>query len=170
MTVIVRSRTATHSFFAVAYLSALVSAGCGFAGFIGAVDGGPLPVADGASGPDASAAPDGGPAGNDGGSAGIDSGTVGAPDAGDPLAAARSQCVQIINSYRASLSPPSPPLAEALAEESCVDQQAKADYTANQPHYAFGRCGEYAQDECPGLGRGRASVCPWLHSRASTHH
>jgi hypothetical protein len=69
----------------------------------------------------------------------------------DPLAAARAQCVQIINQDRASLSPASPPLTEASAsDESCVDGQAKADYTANVPHSAFGQCQESAQDECPG--------------------
>jgi len=72
-------------------------------------------------------------------------------DSGDPLASARAQCVQIINQDRASLSPQSPALTEAsAAEESCVDGQAKADYTANKPHDAFGQCQEFAQDECPG--------------------
>jgi hypothetical protein len=72
------------------------------------------------------------------------------PDAGDSLAAARAQCVQIINQYRATLSPPSPALQEYTAEESCVDGQAQADYTANTAHSAFGMCKERAQDECPG--------------------
>jgi hypothetical protein len=72
-------------------------------------------------------------------------------DSGDPLAAARAQCVQIINQDRASLSPPSPALTEAsAADETCVDGQAKADYEANTPHDAFGQCKEFAQDECPG--------------------
>jgi hypothetical protein len=31
-----------------------------------------------------------------------------------------------------------------------VDAQAQADYTADTPHFAFGRCSESAQDECPG--------------------
>jgi hypothetical protein len=80
----------------------------------------------------------------------------GSPDGGsgggsDPLSAARSECVQIINQYRATLSPPSPALKEAsAAEEQCVDGQAKADYEANTAHSAFGKCHEFAQDECPG--------------------
>jgi hypothetical protein len=71
-------------------------------------------------------------------------------DSGDALAAARAQCVQIINQDRASLTPPSPPLQEATtAQESCVDGQAQADFTANTAHSAFGQCKENAQDECP---------------------
>jgi hypothetical protein len=68
----------------------------------------------------------------------------------DPLAAARAQCVQIINQDRASLSPPSPALTEATSSESCVDGQAQADSTSGKPHSAFGNCQESAQDECPG--------------------
>jgi hypothetical protein len=71
-------------------------------------------------------------------------------DAGDSLAAARALCVQIINMDRATLSPPSPALTESTADESCVDQQAQADYKANTAHSAFGMCNEFAQDECPG--------------------
>jgi hypothetical protein len=81
---------------------------------------------------------------------GEDTGNTGV-DAGDPLAAARAQCVSIINQYRATLSPPSPALTEAPeSKELCVDGQAKADYASNTPHSAFGKCGEWAQDECPG--------------------
>jgi hypothetical protein len=79
-----------------------------------------------------------------------DAGAAPAGDGGDALAAARTQCVQIINQDRATLSPPSPPLTEDTAEESCVDGQAKADYQANMAHSAFGNCHEFAQDECPG--------------------
>jgi hypothetical protein len=68
----------------------------------------------------------------------------------DPLAAARVQCVQIINTYRATLDPPSPPLMENTTSESCVDMQAQADSMANTAHSAFGMCQEFAQDECPG--------------------
>ena len=70
-------------------------------------------------------------------------------DGGDALAAARAQCVQIINQDRATLSPPSPPLQEDTAEEACVDGQAQADFQANTAHSAFRKCGESAQDECP---------------------
>jgi hypothetical protein len=74
---------------------------------------------------------------------------AGAGDGGDALAAARAQCVQIINMDRATLSPASPALVEDTAEEACVDGQAQADYQANTAHSAFGNCKESAQDECP---------------------
>ena len=75
---------------------------------------------------------------------------AGGADAGDPLAAARAQCVQIINQDRATLSPPSPPLTESTKDEACVDQQAQLDFQANTAHSAFGKCAEFAQNECPG--------------------
>jgi len=79
-----------------------------------------------------------------GGSSGSSSGAV------DPsVTAARQQCVQIINMYRATLSPASPPLTEDTMDEACVDTQAHADYTAMTPHSAFGSCYEGAQNECP---------------------
>ncbi len=87
--------------------------------------------------------------GSSGGGGGGSSGGGGDGGAADPIAAARAQCVQIINMYRATLSPPSPPLTERTASESCVDQQAQADSSA-MPHSAFGMCKESAQDECPG--------------------
>ncbi|HEX8792842.1 MAG TPA: CAP domain-containing protein [Polyangiaceae bacterium] len=77
-----------------------------------------------------------------GGSSGSSSG------GGDPLAAARQQCVQTINSYRATVG--SAPLTENTSEESCVDGQAKADEMSMTPHSAFGMCQEFAQNECPG--------------------
>lgn len=101
------------------------------------------------SGSSGSGSSSSGSSGSGSGSSGSGS-SGGTEDAGDPLAAARAQCVQIINQDRATLSPPSPPLTEATSEESCVDGQAQADYAANTPHAAFGQCQEYAQDECPG--------------------
>ncbi len=74
---------------------------------------------------------------------------TGSGDGGDALAAARAQCLQIINQDRATLNPPSPPLQEDTAEEACVDGQAQADFQANTAHSAFGKCKESAQDECP---------------------
>ncbi len=79
-----------------------------------------------------------------------DASSGGGADASDALAAARAQCVQIINMDRATLTPASPPLTEDTAEEACVDGEAQADYTANTAHSAFGNCSrESAQDECP---------------------
>jgi hypothetical protein len=81
--------------------------------------------------------------------AAADASSGGSGDGGDALAAARAQCVQIINMDRATLNPPSPPLVEDTADEACVDGQAQADYMANTAHSAFGNCKEHAQDECP---------------------
>lgn len=83
---------------------------------------------------------------------------AGGSDAGNSVAAARAQCVQIINQYRATLSPPSPALQEDTGEESCVDGQAQADYQANTAHSAFGMCKERAQDECPGWAGPPSSI------------
>ena len=90
--------------------------------------------------PDASPAP-----GTDAGDASLAPGT----DGGAALAAARAQCVQILNQDRATLSPASPPLAEDTANEACVDGQAQADFTANMAYSAFGKCRESAANECP---------------------
>lgn len=57
-------------------------------------------------------------------------------------------CVDTINGYRATLG--LAPYARWQSNESCVDGQALADGTANSPHSAFGDCGEWAQNECPG--------------------
>ena len=43
-----------------------------------------------------------------------------------------------------------PPYARWKNEESCVDGQAKSDSESGTAHGAFGKCGEWAQDECPG--------------------
>ncbi len=57
-------------------------------------------------------------------------------------------CVEIINQYRASIGRPA--LARWSAAEGCVEDQGFADHATGQPHSAFGRCGEWAQNECPG--------------------
>jgi hypothetical protein len=61
---------------------------------------------------------------------------------------ARQDCVDTINMYRATLG--LAPYARWTADETCTDGQAEADGMANSPHSAFGQCGEWAQDECPG--------------------
>jgi hypothetical protein len=155
-----RSRWATL-YLGGPFVTALASiAACGGGGSSAGVDGGAgeggthVQVASdagggGATGQDASL-PDTGPTGPAGDTGSDGAATDGSGDGGDPLAAARAQCVQIINQDRASLTPPSPPLTEGTAEEAaCVDGQAEADFTANTPHSAFGTCNEFAQDECP---------------------
>ena len=57
-------------------------------------------------------------------------------------------CVDTINQYRATLN--LPPYQRWKADESCTDGQALADSISGVPHSAFGKCGEYAQNECPG--------------------
>ncbi len=59
-----------------------------------------------------------------------------------------SDCVDYINSLRATNGLPA--LARWAEAESCADGEAKSDSETGQAHGAFGTCGEYAQDECPG--------------------
>jgi hypothetical protein len=69
-------------------------------------------------------------------------------DAGDPFAPARKECVKTINMYRATLS--LPPLQRWCGNAVCEDKQPAQDAAKNTPHSAFGTCGEFAQNECPG--------------------
>ena len=103
-----------------------------------------------------------GSGGSSGGSTSSSGGGSGSSSGGstDPLTAARQQCVQTINDYRATVN--SAPLAENTAEESCVDGQAQADAKANTPHSAFGNCQEFAQDECPGWPGPPASIMGYM--------
>ena len=57
-------------------------------------------------------------------------------------------CVDDINAFRATLG--LPPYARWNAEEACASDEAAKDAAANQAHSAFGQCGEFAQNECPG--------------------
>jgi hypothetical protein len=57
-------------------------------------------------------------------------------------------CVDIINQYRASIGRPA--LERWTAAEECVEDQGFADMQSGTPHSAFGQCGEWAQNECPG--------------------
>ena len=74
---------------------------------------------------------------NDGGGGG---------DAGD--GSAEQLCVDTINQYRATLGLPA--YQRWSAEESCADGQAQSDSQSGTAHGAFGKCGESAQNECPG--------------------
>ena len=75
----------------------------------------------------------------------VDTGPV---DPGDPYASARVTCVDEINKYRATEG--KPPYAGWSSANSCVDGEAKADSISGVAHSAFGKCGEFAQNECPG--------------------
>ncbi|WP_434422472.1 CAP domain-containing protein [Nannocystis pusilla] len=75
-----------------------------------------------------------------------DPGSTGDP--GDPYEQARQLCVDTINMYRATLG--LPPYQRWTDAESCSDGEAAADGQSGTPHGAFGMCGEFAQNECPG--------------------
>ncbi len=57
-------------------------------------------------------------------------------------------CVDTINTYRATLG--LPPFQRWTAAESCSDKEALSDATTMKTHGAFGSCGEWGQNECPG--------------------
>jgi hypothetical protein len=67
---------------------------------------------------------------------------------GDANAALRTQCVDAINTYRATLG--LPPYAAWSEQGSCSDQSAAADAKTGTAHGSFGKCTEMAQNECPG--------------------
>jgi len=58
------------------------------------------------------------------------------------------KCVDLINQHRASIG--LPPLARWSEAEMCSDAEAKSDSETGMAHGAFGKCGEFAQNECPG--------------------
>lgn len=66
----------------------------------------------------------------------------------DPFAAARARCLQRINEYRAKAK--SGPVSARADREACADSQAQSDAAKNTAHGSFGKCGETAQNECPG--------------------
>ena len=68
--------------------------------------------------------------------------------AGSSSSTAEGLCVNTINDYRASVGVPA--LARWYSAEPCVDDQAYSDSQSGQAHGAFGQCGEWAQNECPG--------------------
>ena len=67
-------------------------------------------------------------------------------------------CFDTINQYRASIG--RPPYQRWTSAESCVDGQAKSDSESGTAHGAFGACGEFAQDECPGWPGPDATMIP----------
>jgi hypothetical protein len=71
---------------------------------------------------------------------------------------AQQLCVDIINQYRATLGRPA--LARWTSAEACSDGEAKSDSQTGKPHGAFGQCGEYGQNECPGWSGPPQSLLP----------
>lgn len=57
-------------------------------------------------------------------------------------------CVDVINMYRASIGVA--PVSRWVDAEVCSNGEAESDSMTGQAHGAFGSCGEFAQNECPG--------------------
>lgn len=79
------------------------------------------------------------------GTSGGTSGTSGTTPAGTTPA---EICVATINDYRKTKN--LAPYARWDTAEACTDGQAKSDGSTGAAHGAFGKCGEHAQNECPG--------------------
>jgi hypothetical protein len=71
---------------------------------------------------------------------------------------ATQACVDTINQYRSSIG--LPPYGRWTSGETCVNGQAQADSQSGTAHSAFGQCGEFAQNECPGWPGPPASMIP----------
>lgn len=71
---------------------------------------------------------------------------TGNPD--NPYDAAAQHCVDTINMYRATLD--LPPYQRWIEAEVCSGEEAESDSMTGTAHGAFGQCGEWAQNECPG--------------------
>lgn len=57
-------------------------------------------------------------------------------------------CVATINEYRKTKG--LAPYARWTDAEACTDGESQSDATTLKGHGAFGKCGEFAQNECPG--------------------
>jgi len=76
---------------------------------------------------------------------------------GDPNSAA-AVCVDTINQYRAMKGLAA--YARWTETETCADSEAGSDATTTRAHGAFGKCGEVAQNECPGWPGPPAMMIP----------
>jgi hypothetical protein len=87
--------------------------------------------------------------GDTGGSGGGGHGTTtsGSTSSGGSSDAAQI-CVDTINQLRDTQG--LPPYARWTDGEDCASQEAESDSKSGTPHGAFGMCGEFAQNECPG--------------------
>ena len=61
----------------------------------------------------------------------------------------REVCLEFINEKRASENKAA--LSLWFDATDCSESQAAADFNTNSPHDHFGKCGEIAQNTCPGL-------------------
>ena len=69
------------------------------------------------------------------------------PDPSDKYGVARVTCVDEINRYRATMG--LAPYAGWTSAGACADDESKSDSESGKAHGAFGKCGEFAQNECP---------------------
>ena len=67
-------------------------------------------------------------------------------------------CVATINEYRATKG--LQPYVRWSATETCANSEATSDGASNGAHGAFGKCGEVAQNECPGWPGPPATMIP----------
>ena len=87
---------------------------------------------------------------------------------------ANELCWSTINAYREREG--LPPLERWTDGEACADGEAKSDADSNKPHGAFPRCGELAQNECPGTpgpaeeGIPRCLALMWAEGPGGGHH
>ncbi len=83
-------------------------------------------------------------------------------------------CWSTINEYRERDG--LPPLERWTDGEACADGEAKSDAESNRPHGAFPRCGELAQNECPGTpgppeeGIPKCLALMWAEGPGGGHH
>lgn len=77
------------------------------------------------------------------------SGATGGETPGEGVTtSASAMCVDLINQHRASLK--LPPYERWEEAEACSSEQARSDSITETPHDSFSKCGEFAQNECPG--------------------
>ena len=95
-------------------------------------------------------------AGSSSGSSGDASGSSGA--SGSASGSAADLCVATINEYRATKS--LPPYARWTDAETCTDGESQSDAMTLRGHGAFGKCGEFAQNECPGWAGPAGTMIP----------
>ncbi len=117
----------------------------------GALDPGPAPVQDSGPAPTDASPTDASPppAAVDASAKDAAARDSGADSATPPVGnGAQDLCVAEINKWRATES--LPPLQRWNAAEVCTDGECKSDSETGKAHGAFGRCGEQAQNECPG--------------------
>ncbi len=86
--------------------------------------------------------------GSTGGTSGTTSGTTSTTSGAPSDGSAEQLCVDTINAYRKTKGLPA--YARWNDAETCSDGQAQSDGATRAAHGAFGKCGEFGQNECPG--------------------